>query len=155
MFYSKNICAMVHANVFWASIPIIVCMGKMARMPTSRGKGGIRSAKALTLSDYLFYVGVPQAQKDVEAFRIKYEATHGETDLSKMYTSMWPECDQEWLLKHHPKRFFDGLPPFAKAWLYEKMLEAGQEGRLDDMPNEFVKLFLSRQMHLDETGPSR
>lgn len=102
-----------------------------------------------TLAALLFPVSDPEAQREIDTFRIEYEQAHGATDLRLRYTSVWPKEQQKWLIENDPQRYFEGLPPFAKAWIKGKFIAAGQAGNLDDMPDEFLELFLKNKMRLD------
>ena len=66
--------------------------------------------------------------------------------FTKHYTTTLQKEDQEWLIEHHPKRYWDGLPPFVQEFLRTKVVAAHQVGKLDDMPNEILRLYLSGQM---------
>jgi hypothetical protein len=122
----------------------------MARTPDYRA----REATA-TLAETLFYLSDPAKRHELEEFRIEYESVHGQTDLTKRYTSIWPAAQQAWLMKHDLKRYFEGLPPFAKAYLKGKIQAAAQDGNLDDMPDGYLRIFISKQMRLDCESPSR
>lgn len=100
-----------------------------------------------TVAELLVYLPDPEKRKELEEFRVKYEALNGATDLTKHYTSMWPKPQQDWLFENHTKLWFDGLPPFAKAYLRGKMEIAANEGRLDDAPEKLLKLFVSGGMN--------
>ena len=106
-----------------------------------------------TLAEMLFHSCNEGNRHKIEEFRIKYEAVHGSTDLTKRYTSTWPAADQVWLMKHDIKRYFDGLPPFAKAYLKGKMQIVANDGRLDDVPDSYLRLFISGEMLLDYEEP--
>ena len=112
---------------------------------------GERTAQ-LTLGDMLFPLSDPLARRQLEEFRLRYEAEHGPTDLTKRYTSTWPPEHRDWLSRHEPKLFFDGLPPFAKAFIKAKMQGAANSGMLDDMPDQYLKLFFSGQMQVEPPG---
>lgn len=100
-----------------------------------------------TIGDLLFPVGDNQPLREsLERFRISYEAKFGKTDLTKRYTSVWPNDQQDWLLENHPKLYYDGLPPYVQACIKESMRRANQKGNLDDQPDEYVKLYISGQM---------
>lgn len=103
----------------------------------------------------LFHLSDPARRRELEEFRIKFESVHGATDLTKRYTSTWPEEQQDWLVENHPKQWFDGLPEFAKAYLRQKIQWAAQDGRLDDMPDEFIQLYVNRQMRLGHESRER
>lgn len=118
----------------------------MARKPEDLRK---RIAQPRTLAEMLLYLPDPARRVELEKYRIEYEALFGETDLTKRYTLTWPEEQQDWLMKHDMKRYFDGLPPFAKAFFKAKMETAARNGCLDDKPDEFIELYVARQMKLD------
>lgn len=108
-----------------------------------------------TLSQFLFPVIGESRINAIEQYRIAYEKIHGPTDLTKRYTSLWPDEQMEWLAEHEPKRYFDGLPPFVKALLKEKIQVAADTGKLDDIPEPFFQLFLRGQMSLDSESRGR
>lgn len=108
---------------------------------------------AYTLAEMVHFVKSPKLRRELEAFRIAYEEKFGETDLTKRYTSTWPTAQQEWLLEYYPKRYWDGLPPFVQAFLKEKMIGIQKAGTLDDAPHSFLRLYLSRQMQVND-GPN-
>jgi hypothetical protein len=103
----------------------------------------------------LFPLSDSELHRELEQYRIKYEAEHGETDLTRRYTSTWPAEQQAWLLRHEPRRYFEGLPPFAKACLKAKMSAAARRGMLDDMPDSYVELFVRGEMRLDKASRKR
>jgi hypothetical protein len=119
----------------------------MARTPENHRQGRERSR---TLAEMLLYLPDPMKRKEFDEYRVEYEAIYGETDLTKRYTCTWPMDQQEWLIKNDMKRYFDGLPPFVKAYFKGKMQMAARDGRLDDKSDEMIKLFLSGQMKLDQ-----
>src|SRR5580698_9258387 len=90
-----------------------------------------KSVGAKTLAELVFRFEPPKLKQELENFRIQFEAQFGETDLKQRFTSTWPVGDQEWLLREHPKRYWDGLPPFVKAFIKAKMNLARDEGILD------------------------
>jgi hypothetical protein len=99
-----------------------------------------------TLAEMLFFLSDATKRHELEEFRKKYEAVNGPTDLTKRYTSTWPQAHQDWLVINDTKRWFDGLPPFVRAYLRGKMELVAHEGRLDDMPDELVRLYASGGM---------
>jgi hypothetical protein len=108
-----------------------------------------------TLAEMLVHCPDANTRHQYEDYRIKFEAVHGPTDLTKRYTSTWPVPHQNWLIEHDVKRYFDGLPPFVKAFLRGKIEIAASEGRLDDIPDNFLRLFIRREMTLDNEKPNR
>lgn len=120
----------------------------MARMP-GNGLDPQRANAPQTLAEMVFPLSSPAKRREAESFRIKFEAAYGPTDLTKRYTSMWPPAEQEWLIKNETKRYFDGLPPFAKAYLRGKMEMAARDGSLDDMPDSLLRLYILGEMRLD------
>lgn len=102
--------------------------------------------KQKTLAELFFRFPDSRARLELEQFRIKFEAEHGETDITKRYTSFLPQEDQNWLADHYPKRYWDGLPPFVQAFLRNKMVAMHKAGKLDDTPAEALRLYLSGVM---------
>jgi hypothetical protein len=125
----------------------------MARRPEDDSDEGHPTPE--TLSELLFSFSSPAARKQLEEYRIAFEAIYGPTDLTRRYTCTWPRWQQEWLMEHDHKSWFDGLPPFLKAYLRGKMDLAAEEGKLDDMPDNYIKLYVSKQMTLDHEKRSR
>jgi len=107
----------------------------------------------VTLADFLVPLSGAESRTELERFRVEYEAAHGPTDLLKRYTSTWPLEQQQWLAEHEPRKWFDGLPPFAKAYFLGKIKAAAQTGKLDDVPDHFLRLFIKGE--LLEEGPGR
>ena len=102
--------------------------------------------KPETLAEILVYLSDTAKRRELEEFRIEYEALNGPTDLTRRYTSIWPEAQRDWLIRHDVKAYFDGLPPFAKAYFRGKMQLAARDGKLDDMPDNFLQLYVSGGM---------
>jgi hypothetical protein len=117
-------------------------MARTPRQIEQRGKG----QSPETLTDILFPLLDGDERDELEAFRKEYEALNGPTDLTKRYTSMLPEPQQDWLYEHETKRWFDGLPPFARAFMKGKLEIAARDGDLDDMPDEMVALYVSGEL---------
>jgi hypothetical protein len=101
-----------------------------------------------TLAETICYLPLPQLRAELEAYRVEYESRYGQTDLTRRYTSTWPPEQQEWLIRHDIKRYFDGLPPFAKAFFKGKMELASRAGNLDDMPDGLLRLYVTGNMIL-------
>ncbi len=99
-----------------------------------------------TVAELFVYLSDPDKRRELEEFRVEYEALNGPTDLTRNYTSMWPQAKREWLFEHHTKLWFEGLPPFAQAYLRGKMKIAAKDGRLDDTPEKLLKLFVAGEM---------
>jgi hypothetical protein len=114
-------------------------------MPKRQGVG----PHTETLAEKLFNLRSPVERAELEEFRIKYEETFGPTDLTKRYTSLWPSKQQEWLIKHHPERYWQGLPAFVQAFLKEKMIAMHRCGKLDDAPSFCLGLYLAGRMEID------
>jgi hypothetical protein len=116
-------------------------------LPADRKNGGGGS-----LAEMLLWLSDPRLRDELESFRIAYEAEYGETDLTRRYTSTWPTEKQLWMIEHETKRYFDGLPPFAKAYLKRKMDLTARAGNLDDMPATFLSLYVTGRMRTDDEG---
>jgi hypothetical protein len=108
-----------------------------------------------TLADLLLRLSAPAQRRELEEFRIKFEAEFGETDLTRNYTSTWPTERQVWLIEHHPRRYWDGLPGFVQAYLKDKMRSAHRCGKLDDTPDHFLRLYLTGEMTVRSDDRSR
>ena len=104
-----------------------------------------------TVAELLFYLSNPKTRQELEEFRIEYEALNGPTDLTKHYTSTWPQARQDWLFENYTKLWFDGLPPFAKAYLRGKMELAARDGKLDDLSDKLLQLYVAGDMKLRHT----
>lgn len=117
----------------------------MARKPKTDSKD-IQTGASETLAEMLYYFYNSSLRMELEQFRIQYEAVNGPTDLTVRYTSTWPESQQDWLIKNEIKRYFDGLPPFVKAFFRAKMEAVAKEGNLDDMPEHLLQLYASGGM---------
>jgi hypothetical protein len=124
-----------------------------ARMPRAEGDDS-KSNSCGTLAALLFGFRDPRLSQQLEKFRISYEAEFGPTDLTKRYTSTWPADHQDFLIENWPERYWDGLPPFVQAFIKEKMHAARRKGNLDNMPANYLRLYLSGKMKIDE-GQSR
>jgi hypothetical protein len=124
-------------------------------MPPSPEEDTTRVSIEKTLAELVYRFPDPVLRAQLEKFRIEYEEEFGETDLTRHYTSMLPTKDQEWLSERHPKRYFDGLPPFVQAFFKAKMLVAHRKGKLDDMPDDLLYLFVSGQMDAGKSGQGR
>jgi hypothetical protein len=120
----------------------------MARTPND-SKDAARDRSPETLAEMLFFLPDPAKRRELESYRLKFEVVHGPTDLGRRYTSTWPKAHQDWLIDHDAKRWFDGLPPFAKGYLRGKMEIAASRGTLDNMPDNLLRLYTAKLMKLD------
>jgi hypothetical protein len=127
----------------------------MAGTPSSPPGENLRERKRATLAEILVPMSDPVQQTELERYRVKYEAVHGPTDLTRRYTSTWPLNDQAWLVAHEPKRWFEGLPPFGRAYFLGKIQAAAKEGNLDAIPDEFISLFIKGELRLDSGHRSK
>ena len=100
----------------------------------------------LSLTSLVFRFRSIELQNELEKFRREYEQKFGETDLTKRYTSTLPTDQQEWLLAHEPRRYWQGLPPFVQAYLTMRMQQARKTGTLDNMPEALLQLYISEIM---------
>jgi hypothetical protein len=132
-------------------------MKKEARMPPAPSDGDDAPPKTSvwTLAELFYGFRDPRYRQQLEDFRIQYESQFGETDLTRRWTSNLPTDQQEWLQNHHPKRYWDGLPPFVQAFFKEKFRQAHKKGNLDDMPAKLLSLYLRGQMEVGDDGRYR
>jgi hypothetical protein len=100
-----------------------------------------------TVAEIFLYLPDPAKRQELEKFRIEYEALNGPTDLTRNYTSMWPQPQRDWLFENHTQLWFDGLPRFAQAYLRGKGELAARDGRLDDFPDNLLQLYVSGGMN--------
>ncbi len=116
-----------------------------------------RTISERTLAELVCRFDSPKVRRELEAFRIKFEAEHGETDLTRRWVTTLPERDQEWLFTYHPDRYWKSMPPFVQAYLKQKTIDRHREGKLDDTPDELLRLYLTGQMKINpgHDGPSR
>lgn len=118
------------------SIVDVLDMGDI--MPVRRKPSG---AILGTVAELLCPLGDADLHEQLEQYRIAYEKEHGPTDLTRRYTSMWPARERDFLFKHDPKAFWDGLPPFCKAYLRKQVSAAAIDGDVDDLPEAFIELY--------------
>ncbi len=114
-----------------------------------------RNSTPKTMSECLFFIADPKVRDQLEDYRQKYEAIYGETDLTKRYTSTWPDEHQSWLKQHHLKAYFDGLPPFVKGFLKGKAETKLRNGTSDDLPDDIIELYMNGEMVLDHEHRGR
>lgn len=113
------------------------------------------SATALTLASFFLKLDDPALAAELERFREKYEKRFGEADITRRWTSTLPERERQWLIVHHPRRYWSGLPPFLRAYLRQKMSDARAIGRLDDAPDTFLRMYATGTMEIDPELPNR
>lgn len=95
-----------------------------------------------TLAELLCYLPTRQQRLDLEAFRVKYEADHGPTDLTKNYTTRWPVEQQQWMLNHDSstrEAWMQGVPPFVRAFLQKEINDAGKRGEVESTTLRWVR----------------
>jgi hypothetical protein len=108
------------------------------------------------LGSLLYWFKEPSVRRQLEQFRVKYEKEFGPTDITKRYTSLWPEKDQTWMVKNELKRYWDGLPPFVQAFMKGRMDAAHRAGTLENEPDSnLLRLYLQRQMSIGGDGYTR
>ena len=105
-----------------------------------------------TVAELLFRMPSVALRRDLEVFRIGYEKVYGPTDLTKRYTSTWPGEQADWLFEHHPKLFWDGLPPFVQAFVLSRIQAKHHNGELDDVPETLMRLYLNGNLRTNDEG---
>src|SRR5262249_53567427 len=105
-----------------------------------------------TLAERFLRFPTQSLREELEIFRERYEATNGPTDLTRVYTCMWPMDEQAWLWKTDPARYWDGLPPFVHGYMRSKMQAASRQGNLDDMPSQLINLYITGKMATQNNG---
>jgi hypothetical protein len=124
-------------------------------MPQSYEENARDEDNQKTIAELVFFVDDPRIRRELERFRIRFEREFGETDLTKRYTSTWPEDQQKWMMQHHLTRYWDGLPPFVQAYFRDKMSSVHRSGKLDDAPELCLKLYASGKMKVPDDGRQR
>jgi len=95
----------------------------------------------------LLVPGLPlELTKQLDEYRQAFEEKWGTVDLTRRYTSTLPLAEQKWLLENEPKRYWDGLPKFFQAFSRCRMEEAAKTGKLDDMPDGLLQIYLRGEM---------
>ncbi len=107
------------------------------------------------LTDLLYPCKKPDVRQEIHQFRKEWESAHGPTDLSRNYTSMWPEDKRGWLSNTNLDMYYRGLPPFAQAWIYRKIEKNIAKGSGDSIPDDWLELFIEgRLLHPNSDSPS-
>ncbi len=96
---------------------------------------------AITISDLVIKNLPDHLRDDLEDFRISYERDSGPTDLGRYYTTMRPYDEQMWLLEHHAKLYWDGLPAFLRCYMTQVIRELTRDGSLDDLPDLWLRAY--------------
>lgn len=123
------------------------------KTPPNHKKPSRRKNTDVSVAGVLMPLVGRDMQMELEAFRIEWEKANGATDLTRRYTSTWPPAEQDSLFARFPEKYFDGLPPFAKAWIIAKVDSLAACGRLDDVPQQFLQLLI--QGHLRRENSHR
>lgn len=100
-----------------------------------------RSGTDPSLTEFLFPLDDPDVSADLEQFRVDYERRFGPTDVGRIYTSMLPKERREWLFEHFPEHYWNGLPPYAQAFLIRRIKSAASDGKLDLVSDSFLSLY--------------
>lgn len=90
-------------------------------------------------SEQLFYLPTVAKRRELEEFRIVYEATNGPTDFQRRYTSMIATRQQQWLFENEREVWYAGLPAFVQEFLRQKIEAAVIKGSVaDDVLRHYV-----------------
>lgn len=108
-----------------------------------------------TLADWLACATQSAWRAELEAFRVRYEAEHGRTDITRVYVSQRPLDKQQWLLEKHPAHYFDALPPYMQEYCRQKADQAARTGRTDDLPPLIRRLHVTGVMREEQRGRGR
>jgi len=109
----------------------------------------------------LYALDDPQLLEELHEYRIEYELLHGPTDTNCIYSSTLPRREQELLIKNEPRKYFEGLPPFVKAFQREYCCIDLMKGRGDLIPPGLLEIYVEERMgrrfgpttpHLGEPG---
>jgi hypothetical protein len=114
---------------------------------------GLTTFPHKTVADLICYMPHPENRKSLETFRIWFESQNGPTDMTRYYTCMWPSELQTRLIAIAPQRYYEGLPPFVQDYMKKQIEHAAKIGRIDDLPELHLQLFLTKYFGTD--GRSR
>jgi hypothetical protein len=84
--------------------------------------------------------------RELEAYRLRWEKVHGKVDLTKRYATLLSADEQDALFELEPKRYWDALPPMIQDFYFGKIQIAAKTGQLDNLPDEYIKLYMSGQL---------
>ena len=88
-----------------------------------------------TISDLVWKMPTPKLSRDLDKYRLDWEKRNKcHIDLTKRYTSLLSEDDQHWLAAGHPDRFVEGLPEFAREYLYDLLKRAEMANEISESP---------------------
>ncbi len=82
----------------------------------------------------------------VEQHRLSYEQLHGATELDRYFTTMRPLAEQRWLLAKYPQQYWAGMPAFMRSFMEQLIADKRHQGRLDDLPEEWIQAIASGQL---------
>ena len=99
-----------------------------------------------SISALLVPWATPEQLQELERHRVAWEAKHGPTDLTRYYTSRWPNDEQSRLYGLDFKAYFEGLPEYFQDMLRNRMKHAAAQGKTDDMPDEYIRLYCLNHM---------
>ncbi len=86
-----------------------------------------------TITELLCYLPTPDQRAELDQFRIKFETEHGPTDLTKNYTTRWPQDQQRWLLAHSAETreaWLRGAPDFVREYFKQVVNAALDRGEI-------------------------
>jgi hypothetical protein len=91
----------------------------------------------------LFTVADPELQRQIHEFRLEYELVNGPTDVSLPFGSTQAPLIQDKRYRQDAAKFIASLPPFIIAFYEEECQRAVAEGRLDDISDRILRVFMA------------
>ena len=88
--------------------------------------------------------GFPESElAELEAFRERYEAENGSTDLTRRYTTQLLGVEHNWLKDEYPERYIAGMPPYVAAHFKEKIRQRIGRGEGDTLDPRVLEMYMS------------
>lgn len=102
--------------------------------------------ESLRATHALMPVSSMRLLRELHAYRLEYEKTHPDASADgKSLTTTLPAQAQSHLWRHRTQDYVAGWPAFARAFFEERCGMMARDGRLDDMADGFVKLFIANR----------
>ena len=77
----------------------------------------------------------------LETYRLRWEDVNGPTDLTKYYSSRWPQPEQVALIRTDFRAYVSALPPFLVDWIDRDLRAALEAGPSAEIADKFIRLF--------------
>lgn len=81
--------------------------------------------------------------EELEDYRLEFELLHGPTSVTDSYTSSLSASEQSHLLRNEPGAYWNGLPPYVRSFLRERIEGSAREGNLDSLSDAWIRAYIS------------